>query len=85
MNRRPSLRHRAISLAVAFAIAACSPATTSPSPSPGPAGGDPRSSGEGPGLAGDPLFAIVAVLAIGIASLVVTYVYVRLTAGRTRS
>ena len=33
---------------------------------------------------GDPLSAIMVVLAIGLASVVVTSVYVRLTAGRTR-
>ena len=54
----------------------------SPSPSPG-AGGDPRSSGQGPGLVGDPLFALVAVVAIGLAALVLTLVYVRLTARRS--
>jgi hypothetical protein len=54
----------------------------SPSPSPG-TGGDPRSSGQGPGLVGDPLFALVAVVAIGLAALVLTLVYVRLTAHRS--
>ena len=51
------------------------------SPSPG-AGGDPRSSGQGPGLVGDPAFAVLAVLAIGMAALAVTLVYIRLTGGR---
>ncbi len=51
------------------------------SPTPGP-GGDPRSSGQGPGLVGDPAFAILAVLAIGIATLVITLVYIRFTGGR---
>ena len=46
---------------------------------PGPAGGDPRSSGQGPGLVGDPLFAIGAVLAIGLLSIVLTVAWVRLT------
>ena len=51
--------------------------------SPTPAnGGDPRSSGQGPGLVGDPGFAIVAVLAIGIGTLAVTLAYIRLTGGR---
>ena len=48
-------------------------------PTPGTVGGDPRSSGEGPGLVGDPLFAIGAVVAIGLASIVLTIAYVRLT------
>jgi hypothetical protein len=55
----------------------------SPSPSSG-AGGDPRSSGQGPGLVGDPLFALLAVVAIGLAALLLTLVYVRLT-GRRRT
>ena len=37
----------------------------SPPPSPG-AGGDPRSSGQGPGLVGDPGFALLAVVLIGV-------------------
>ncbi len=52
------------------------------SPAPSPAGGDPRSSGQGPGLVGDPLAAIALVLAIGIATTVATIGYVRLTSGR---
>ena len=52
------------------------------SPSPEPIGGDPRSSGQGPGLVGDPLFAVVAVVTIGVVSLVATLAYVRLTARR---
>jgi hypothetical protein len=51
------------------------------SPSPA-AGGDPRSSGQGPGLVGDPAFAVLAVLAIGLGTLAVTLVYIRLTGGR---
>jgi hypothetical protein len=51
----------------------------SPSPTAAP-GGDPRSSGQGPGLVGDPLMALLAVLAIGLGTLVLTLVYVRLTA-----
>ena len=50
------------------------------SPSPDPIGGDPRSSGQGPGLVGDPLFALLAVVAIGLGSVIATLVYVRLTA-----
>jgi hypothetical protein len=53
----------------------------SPSPTP-PPGGDPRSSGQGPGLVGDPLFAVVLMLAIGIGAALVTTLYVRLTGGR---
>ncbi len=42
-------------------------------------GGDPRSPGQGPGLVGDPVFAIGLVLAVGIAALLLTLAYVRLT------
>jgi hypothetical protein len=45
-------------------------------------GGDPRSSGQGPGLVGDPLFAIGLMLAIGLGTALVTTLYVRLTGGR---
>jgi hypothetical protein len=53
----------------------------SPEPS-GVLGGDPRSSGEGPGLVGDPLMAIVLVLGIGLGTVLATLVYVRFTGGR---
>jgi hypothetical protein len=56
-----------------------------PSESPGGAAGDPRSSGQGPGLVGDPGWALLIVLAIGIAALLVTLAYVRLTAQRDGS
>jgi hypothetical protein len=53
------------------------------SPSADPAvGGDPRSSGQGPGLVGDPVFALLVVLAIGLATVAATWLYVRLTAPR---
>jgi hypothetical protein len=54
-------------------------ATPSPSSA---AGGDPRSSGQGPGLVGDPALALLAVLLIGVGAVLVTLVYVRLTARR---
>jgi hypothetical protein len=50
------------------------------SPSATPAqGGDPRSSGEGPGLVGDPGFALLAVGLIALASIALTLGWVRLT------
>jgi hypothetical protein len=55
----------------------------SPGPTPG-AGGDPRSSGQGPGLVGDPLLAIGLVVALAVVSLLVTLAYVRATADRHR-
>jgi hypothetical protein len=53
----------------------------SPSPTAAP-GGDPRSSGQGPGLVGEPLVAVLAVVAIGVGALALTLLYVRLTARR---
>lgn len=53
----------------------------SPTPS-GPIGGDPRSAGQGPGLVGDPATAVLVVLAIGLAAVVLTLAYVKLTGGR---
>jgi hypothetical protein len=52
------------------------------SPVPSAAGGDPRSSGQGPGLVGEPLIAIAVVVAIGLGAAAVTFGYVRLTGGR---
>jgi len=52
------------------------------SPSPGAPVGDPRSSGQGPGLVGDPAFALLAVVGIGVASVVATLAYVRVTGRR---
>jgi hypothetical protein len=52
------------------------------SPGPSAGGGDPRSSGQGPGLVGDPLAAIALVVAIGLGAAVATMGYVRLTGGR---
>ena len=62
----------------------CASAALAASPSPDPIGGDPRSSGQGPGLVGDPLFALLAVVAIGVLSVIATLIYVRLTAQRGR-
>ena len=44
-------------------------------------GGDPRSSGQGPGLVGDPLLAIGLVVGIGLLTLGATLLYVRATGG----
>jgi hypothetical protein len=62
----------------------CAGATFAASPTPDPIVGDPRSSGQGPGLVGDPLFAVLAVVVIGVVSVVATLAYVRLTARRSR-
>ena len=47
---------------------------------PSPAvGGDPRSSGEGPGLVGEPGLALLVVAVIAAVSVIATVAYVRLT------
>jgi hypothetical protein len=56
------------------------PPVAGASPTPG-TGGDPRSSGEGPGLVGQPLLALGIVGAIAILSVLATLLYVRLSAG----
>jgi hypothetical protein len=48
-------------------------------PSAPAAGGDPRSSGEGPGLVGQPFLALLAVIGIAVVAILVTTAYVRLT------
>lgn len=53
----------------------------SPSPSAG-IGGDPRSSGQGPGLVGEPLVAIALVVGLGLLTMALTLGYIRLTGGR---
>jgi hypothetical protein len=47
--------------------------------------GDPRSSGQGPGLVGDPLAAILIVAAIAVLTVLATLAYVRLTSRRERA
>lgn len=48
-------------------------------------GGDPRSPGEGPGLVGDPGFAIAVVVLVAVVSVVGTLAYVRLTGSRSKT
>ena len=67
------------SLGAWFALAASVVAAT---PTPAGEAGDPRSSGQGPGLVGDPLFAILAVVVIGLTAVLVTLAWIRLTARR---
>lgn len=85
MLRRAQVRLRALWFIVVAIVSAmvdlALPAVlraASPSPA-APPGGDPRSSGEGPGFVGDPATAILVVIAIGLASAAVTARYVRLT------
>ncbi|HLX35531.1 MAG TPA: hypothetical protein VKR30_09870 [Candidatus Limnocylindrales bacterium] len=54
----------------------------SPLPSVLPGGADTRSSGEGPGLVGNPALAVLGVLGIALIAVVATIAYVRLTANR---
>ena len=49
-------------------------------PTASPASGDVRSSSTAPGLVGDPLFALVGVVVIGLIAMGATLLYVRLTA-----
>lgn len=67
----------------AVVVPAARAASPLPSPAPGAGGGgDPRSEGEGPGLVGEPVLALLGVLAIALAAVLVTSAWVRLTAGR---
>jgi hypothetical protein len=69
----------ALSAAVLWLMMAAATFAASPTPA---VGGDPRSSGQGPGLVGDPAFAVLAVVAIGIGAIAITLAYIRLTGGR---
>lgn len=72
---------KAIVLGSIWLMLASAALGASPAPSDMP-GGDPRSSGQGPGLVGDPVLAVGAVLAIGLGALILTLVYVRATSRR---
>jgi hypothetical protein len=72
---------RTLGLGAAWLAVALPALGASPTPGGAP-GGDPRSSGQGPGLVGDPLFAVLVVLAIGLGTLLLTLAYVRMTARR---
>ena len=69
----------ALALAAWLATAALAFAAT---PTPAGEAGDPRSAGQGPGLVGDPLFAILAVVVIGLTAVLVTTAWIRVTARR---
>jgi hypothetical protein len=68
--------------AIAFVGRAIVPVALAASPSPA-VGGDPRSSGEGPGLVGEPGIAILVVAVIAITSIIVTTAWIRLTDDRS--
>jgi hypothetical protein len=74
----------ALSVGVAWAVLGAvtgTVAAASPDPTAAVAG-DPRSSGAGPGLVGDPLLAIGHVVGLGLLAAAATVIYVRLTGGR---
>jgi hypothetical protein len=82
--RWPECRRVAALTALAITVLLLA-ATTTLAASPAPtqvAVGDPRSSGQGPGLVGDPLFAIGIVVVIALVSLGATLLYVRATGGQ---
>jgi hypothetical protein len=68
-----------VALTAWLTMAALASAAT---PTPAGEAGDPRSAGQGPGLVGDPLFAILAVVVIGLTAILVTTAWIRLTARR---
>jgi hypothetical protein len=70
---------RAVGAALVLLAVAVPVLAATPTPAPG---GDPRSSGQGPGLVGDPAFAILAVALIAAGAVIATLLYVRLTGGR---
>jgi hypothetical protein len=70
----------AVAAVVLDVLGAATALAESPSPS-SAVGGDPRSAGQGPGLVGDPLFAIGIVVLIGVVALGATLLYVRATGG----
>ncbi len=63
-------------------MSAVVPIARAASPSPG-TGGDPRSSGEGPGLVGEPLVALLVVGGIALLAVVLTTLYIRVTAAKS--
>ena len=68
-------------LTAGWLLAGGSVLAASPIPS-AAAVGDPRSAGQGPGLVGDPAFAVLAVVSIGIGAVLLTLAYLRVTAPR---
>ncbi|HET9344247.1 MAG TPA: hypothetical protein VFO05_00990 [Candidatus Limnocylindrales bacterium] len=69
---------QAILSALATVASALIPAAYAATPTPA-SGGDPRSSGEGPGLVGEPGLALLVVAAIAIAAIALTTLWIRLT------
>jgi hypothetical protein len=72
---------RAGSLAL-IAFLANAAAALAADPTASPPGGDVRTNPAAPGLVGDPLFAVLGVIVIGLLAVVVTLTAVRLTTRR---
>lgn len=64
-------------LLAAFILTAAGAMAADPSAS--PVSGDVRTSASAPGLVGDPLFALLGVLLIGLVATAATLLYIRLT------
>lgn len=80
--RMSGIAGRALTLALAALFATASVALAV-DPTASPAGaGDVRTNPAAPGLAGDPLFAVLGVAIVGVVAVVVTLAAVRLTARR---
>lgn len=79
-ERRHAARVSVVLLAAIWVVAMDVAVAWAASPTPtSVGGGDPRSSGQGPGLLGDPVTAILLVLAIAAASVLATGLWVRVT------
>ncbi len=79
INRRPVPFRRvaAITLLVVAALALTTAGVSAADPTAAP-GGDVRTSPGAPGLVGDPLFALAGVIVVGLVSVAVTLVAIRL-------
>jgi hypothetical protein len=73
----------ATGLALLLFLAATAPILAAEPAATGSTGGDPRSPGQGPGLVGDPAFALGVVVLVGLVSLGLSLAYVRATNPRT--
>jgi hypothetical protein len=86
MSRRPGRARLAVAAVFVLwlmGVTAGSALAASPEPSAGADyGGDTRTTGQGPGLVGSPLYAIGGVLAVALISIGITMVYLRATAGQ---
>jgi hypothetical protein len=84
LARRSARSATAAAIAALAALADGTRVGVAADPTSSPLAGDPRSAGEGPGLVGDPLFAIVVVLAIALIAIAITTLWVRATAAPSK-